>query len=514
MYTNFYGFSEKPFEVTPDLRFLYLTPSHRQTIAAVIDGITDGRGYISVTGEVGTGKTTLIRFLLHELDAREKVKTVLLFNPSITFDDLLKSILLDLGLKVVKSGRKDLFHQLNEYLSQMIARHEALVVIIDEAQGLLKDVLKELGMLPELKGFQIILVGQPELEGALSLQDLSQLQRRITNKCQVRALTGQDSMEYIDHRLRLVGSSASQRFTPKALSMISSYARGIPRILNILCDNAFLIGYSLSQERIDVDIVREVINNIEDPSSQKTILSPINTALKQFCISGLGLRFSPRRACLAILFLFCLGGVVFLIEGNLQRTLIQAWNLMSSKRAHVDTRAFSASPSPQKANEGNLPFVSAYSASESDKLKEVVTVKEGDTLSLLTRKYYSRTNPAFLALILDFNPEITDANLIVINHKIKIPKITEELLIMQSDDHTYAIHVGTFENTSFVRFYTHEPALKGKHVETFPRKVSPKGTWYRVMVGPFAHKDECLKVIDQLKEKGLLPIFGGILKTE
>jgi cell division septation protein DedD len=119
-----------------------------------------------------------------------------------------------------------------------------------------------------------------------------------------------------------------------------------------------------------------------------------------------------------------------------------------------------------------------------------------------------------MALILDCNPEIANANLIILNQKIKIPKITEELLIIQYPEHTYKIHVGTFQNSSFVRFYRNEPVLKGKVIEVFPRKVSPQETWYRVVVGPFGHKDECLKVIVQLKEKGLLPVFGGILKME
>jgi len=149
-----------------------------------------------------------------------------------------------------------------------------------------------------------------------------------------------------------------------------------------------------------------------------------------------------------------------------------------------------------------------------DELKEVVTIKGGETLSYLAHKYYHRTNTTLITLILDFNPEITNADLIQVNQKIRIPKITEELLITQSADYTYKIHVGTFENAEFVRFYSSEAALKGKEIKIFPRKVSPQGSWYQVMVGTFDHKDECLKVIDKLKEKGLLPAFGGILKTE
>ena len=150
MYNEFYGLSEKPFELTPDSRFLFLTPSHREIIASMIDGISNRSGFISVTGEVGTGKTTLIRFLLSKLEVEEKVKTVLIFHPTITFKELLKNILLELDLEVMNAGKAALLHQLNEYLIQMIARDETLVVIIDEAQDLSKDVMGEFGMLPKI----------------------------------------------------------------------------------------------------------------------------------------------------------------------------------------------------------------------------------------------------------------------------------------------------------------------------------------------------------------------------
>jgi hypothetical protein len=162
----------------------------------------------------------------------------------------------------------------------------------------------------------------------------------------------------------------------------------------------------------------------------------------------------------------------------------------------------------------SLPSVSVPATRELDELKEVVTVEEDQTLYYIAQKYYHMSNTTLIDLILDCNPEITNANLIILNQKIKIHKITEESLILQDTGHTYKIHVGTFQNSSFVRFYSNEPVLKGKAIEVFSRKVSPQDNWYRVKVGPFGHKENCLKVIDQLKGKGLLPVFGGILKVE
>jgi phage tail protein X len=294
------------------------------------------------------------------------------------------------------------------------------------------------------------------------------------------------------------------------------------------------MGYSLSRRRIDLDIIREVIKNIEGPSSQKTILSSMTTALKEFCPFPIRLELSLKRASLAILSLLCLGGLIFITQGYLQGRPAKTWNVESSKSIHVDAQRTLTSPFPQETKESNLkgersraggissefaqsislPFASGPSMSGLDELKKVVTVKEGETLSYLAEKYYHRTNTTLVTLVLDCNPEITNADLIQVNQKINIPKITDESLITQSADYTYKIHVGTFENAGFVRVYSSEATLKGKDIKIFPRKVSPQKSWYQVMVGTFDHKDECLKVIDKLKEKGLLPAFGGILKTE
>jgi phage tail protein X len=242
------------------------------------------------------------------------------------------------------------------------------------------------------------------------------------------------------------------------------------------------------------------------------------------------LRLSLKNACLAILSLLCLGGLIFLTQGYLQRRPTKTL----SKSVHVDTQPSSTSPFPQETGGSHPkgesphtigtsselpqpvtpPFASAPSMSKLDELKEVVTVKEGDTLSYLAHKYYRRTNTTLVTFILDFNSEITDVDLIEVNQKIKIPEITEELLITQSADYTYNIHVGTFENAGLVRFYSNEPAFKGKEIKIFPRKVSPRASWYQVTVGTFGHKDECLEVIGKLKEKGVLPAFGGVPKTE
>ena len=272
MYNEFYKFSEKPFGNTPDPQFLYLTSSHQKALDAMMKGIISRQAFISITGDVGTGKTTLIYSLLTSLD--KKVKTAFIFHTKITFEELLRSVIRELGLEVIGKDKRALLHQLIEYLSH-IGSDEMVVVIIDEAQQLSKETLLELGELHELAPvfagrFQIVFVGQLEFNITLQSPDLEVLDRQITTRCEISTLTIKESRDYIEHRLKLVGSSTAKTFTPRAVSEVARYAEGFPRVINNVCDNALLYGVGKAKEKISVKIVREVIKDMEDPSSRKS----------------------------------------------------------------------------------------------------------------------------------------------------------------------------------------------------------------------------------------------------
>jgi len=282
-YSGFYGFSGKPFEVVPDPEFFYSSPSHLNVLTSVIQGIESRKGLMSITGEVGTGKTTLIHFLLHCLE--ERVKTSLIVHPFITFEELVSSILLSLDEGVVKETKQALLDQLSGYLTEKMSEDETLVLIIDEAQNLPAEVMEELGTLYEvgswLARLQIIFVGAPEFQHKIGTPHLRQFGRKIGIRCQVSALTEEESKKYIDHRLKLVGSRSREVFTPEAVSMIIGYARGFPRVINILCDNAFMIGYGLSKRKVDAEIIRQAIKGMEVPIQQEPIPTRIATAVKE-----------------------------------------------------------------------------------------------------------------------------------------------------------------------------------------------------------------------------------------
>jgi general secretion pathway protein A len=292
-YNGFYGFSEKPFEVVPDPQFFYSSPSHLSVLTSVINGIESRENLMCVTGEVGTGKTTFVHFLLHCLE--EKVKTALIAYPSNTFEELVSNILLSLDQMVVEETKQALLNQLNGYLTEKMGEDKTLVVIVDEAQNLPSEVMEEVGTFYEggrwVARLQIIFVGAPELEHKISTPRLRQFGREIGVRCQISTLTEEESKKYIDHRLKLVGSRSREVFTPEAISMITRYARGFPRVINILCDNAFMIGYSLSKTRVDEDIVRQAIKDIEVPALQKLIPGRIVRAVKEFRLVAQALEF-------------------------------------------------------------------------------------------------------------------------------------------------------------------------------------------------------------------------------
>jgi len=521
MYNQFYGFSEDPFELTPNPRFLYLTRSHREALSSMTHGIKNRDGFISVTGEVGTGKTILIHSVLDHLG--EKVKSVHIFHTTLTFNELLRTILSQLHLAVVKDDTTDLLHQLTQCLHQMRSKDEMLVIIIDEAQDLPLSVMKDFQTLIPLgsKGMKIVFVGQPGFEEKLESEGLEPLKQSIEISRRIKGFSEEEAARYIEHRLRLVGKSSSEIFPPETISLICRYSRGNPRVINILCENALLMGYRSSQKKIDTDTIRGVIKNLEGPNPRAGIFSPaavLNTA--RALPFGIPLPFKKSTLIIALSFL-CLAAVIFLSYESLRpksADLRKIKSLQSKAEPPRPSTALSLRktlPTPQKAlpsPQKTAPLAPLATTGREYSLKKIVAVKKGETISRLAQEYYGMVNLTLIDLLLELNPAITDVNLIVVDQEIKVPNITEALLIVQSPDRTYRIHAGTFENLDPVRIYGDERALKGKNVETLPRKVSPRETWHRVLIGNFDNKEEVLKMTFLLKEKGLLPAFGGLSK--
>lgn len=264
MYENFYGLREKPFEITPDPKYLYISESHKEALAHLTYAVREKKGFTVVTGEVGTGKTTLVQTLLSKLDGN--TKTAYLFNPILGSTDFLHYICQDLGLKSQKGSKGQYLSQLHNFLLACYSRNENVVLIIDEAHKLDPKLLEEVRLLTNLetsksKLLQVILMGQPELNEILEDPQFRQLKQRVSLRYHLQPLNKEDTKKYIKKRLRIAGTFDLNLFTQKALNKIYKYSKGTPRLINILCDNALLMGYATDQKVIGSKIIQEVIKN-------------------------------------------------------------------------------------------------------------------------------------------------------------------------------------------------------------------------------------------------------------
>ena len=266
MYLNFYGFQEKPFSATPDPRFLYMTPEHREALAQLVYSVEDNRGFLVLTGEVGTGKTTLLHALLERLDA--KTAAALIFNSTLPFDGILETMLRDFGLPTDGVSAAERLRTLSRFLRDRRSQGLGAVLIVDEAQNLSPATLEQVRLLsnfetPREKLLQILLVGQPELSAKLQLPSLRQLRQRVEFFCTTPALSREQTKEYIRTRLRIAGARDVGIFTDRAVTRIARHAGGIPRLINILCDHSLVIGYAEQTRRIDADLVRQAVTYLD-----------------------------------------------------------------------------------------------------------------------------------------------------------------------------------------------------------------------------------------------------------
>jgi len=285
MYTAFFGLREKPFSLTPDPHFLYLAAPHREALAHVLYGVEQGEGFIAVTGEVGTGKTTLCRTLLERVGSDTEVAYI--FNPSLTGEELLRAINSEFGLVTEGATRAQLSDQITHFLLERKRADRRVLLIIDEAQNLQPSTLEEIRLLSNLetstsKLIQILLFGQPELDEMLDSNELRQLRQRISVRWSLWPLTADEVSEYVRHRLRIAAGGECDLFSERALRALSRRSHGIPRLVNLLADRALLAGYASGTKTIAPQLVhqaaREILKAPERRSSHKRLFLGAFTA--------------------------------------------------------------------------------------------------------------------------------------------------------------------------------------------------------------------------------------------
>lgn len=282
VYCQFYKLKERPFNITSDPNFFFSSRIHEEALSHLHYGITQRKGILVVTGEIGTGKTTLCRFFLDRV--KENTKTAFILNPYFSEIQLLEAVMRDFGLKVRNGKRLSFIWEFNKFLLKQAERGHNVVLIIDEAQNLKPPQLEQIRLLSNLetekdKLIQIILVGQPELNQKLQLDELRQLRQRITVSYHIRALDAAETKEYIIHRLNIAGSCGRIKFNDQAIGMVANFSRGIPRLINIVCDRALLSGFVSAADTIDEHIINKCISELgsyfSDSIQEQPVPAPV-----------------------------------------------------------------------------------------------------------------------------------------------------------------------------------------------------------------------------------------------
>jgi general secretion pathway protein A len=268
MYKAFFGLTRNPFDISPDPYFLFATARHNEALASIVYGVLRHKGFIVVTGEVGTGKTLLVRCLL-ELLRQQEIASANVFNPCLSPLEFLRYIVGDLGIKTANQDKGSLLLELNNHLIARHRKNTTTVLIVDEAQHLEPELLEEIRLLTNLetsqqKLFQIVLVGQPELDEKMDSPDLRQLKQRIALRCQLEPLQKEETTSYILRRLQRAGanSHATTIFPEETIASVYRYSRGIPRLINTVCENALIASYAEKAQSVRPEVIDEVAKDL------------------------------------------------------------------------------------------------------------------------------------------------------------------------------------------------------------------------------------------------------------
>ncbi|MEW6185902.1 MAG: AAA family ATPase [Thermodesulfobacteriota bacterium] len=520
MAVDFYGFSEKPFELTPDLKFLVPIRGFEQAMETVLKGLADRKGLILVTGEAGTGKTMLIHGVLKNLHGQ--AKSAFLFHSTFTYPELLEQIFREVGETVPGGEEEGLESLFSSYLNKLREQKEALVVFIDEAQKLSEIVGRKLLALMWSEKWvaevlQLVLSGQPEFEEIFRPLVAQYHLRLPIIQVRLQPLTISESRNYIAHRLKTAGGSSTKLFTDQALSLIIEQAQGIPRRINILCDNALFLGKSNALKIIEEPAVREVISNLEGPEyplRRSKRMSATHNSLRS--PNRFPFREKPLLLCLAIIVL----GVFFIPP---QWIKTPSWNRSGPLKTYlagllkpflpIEPENLSSSPpTPFTLKPGTTP--SQEGLTQKSTPFPQVQVKRGDNLSKLITRHYGRFNISLADWIISHNPSIKNIDLLLINQKVLFPKLSDESLILLDENKLFRVYLGTYLSWSEAETRVQQiegPALKPS-IQI--RKFSPEETWYRVQSGPFPNGEEALEFIRKLREKKRLPLLFSKLEGD
>jgi general secretion pathway protein A len=501
MYNSYFGFLESPFNVTPDPRFFYTNPVYLEAYATLRYGIEAKKGFIVITGEVGTGKTTLLRKLLRSLG--DTVHSVFIFNTYLSFPELLQVTLHDLGLAPKDTSKVTMLQELNDYLIRQLKQGHTVAALIDEAQNLSDEVLEDLRLLSNLetdreKLLQIVLVGQPELEARLDQPGLRQLKQRVAVQCRLEPLRDEEVGPYIDFRLRVAGYEGKGLFHPDAVQQIARYSKGIPRLMNIICDNALLTAYAGSKKIVSADMIKEVARDLRIRSElQVTKAKPAPAVLGPKTERQILRREVPNvvpehkvsrlvRAGVGTL----LGILVFLIVASVidpQNLLGIAGKRLEVGEHNLNQRTLLVAPQETVPKRANTEV-------EFTRRDQRVVIQFGATIYKIAIAAYGTNTVLGMDLIKEFNPQIEDLNWVSAGQELLLPPLTRETLLRQQPDGSYHLIVASFRSLKGADEHARLLRNKGYRVTITRRRVSDDLLLHRVKIDGLKNLEEANQI--------------------
>jgi general secretion pathway protein A len=428
VYAAHFGLRDAPFRATPDPRLFYLNPGYREAYETLRYGVLERKGFIALIGEVGTGKTTLLRRLMDDLG--KTVRFVFFYNTTLTFDETVEFICAELGLPVTDLSRVHKLQRLNEFLITEARKGGHVVLLIDEAQNLSPEVLENLRLISNLetatdKLLQIVLVGQPELDAKLADPALRQITQRIAVRHHLSPLHDGEVGLFIARRLQRCGRPRQDLFTTGAIRRITVYARGIPRAVNILCDAALLVAYAADAKRVTSTMIDEVAFDLRFRSRRRTA-------------PGDALRWAPASVAAVAL--------VVAIAALLSGLMAVFGDVPGPQEARADAEVVPAPPTGTVAT-----AVSRRAAPQGEEIPsdargdgQHTVVPPGTSISQLVSERYGPDSLLALDLIRELNPHITDFDRILAGERVWMPSLTSKTVARRQPDGSYHLIVASF----------------------------------------------------------------------
>jgi general secretion pathway protein A len=509
MYDQYFGFQESPFSVTPDPHFFYNNPVYLEAYASLRYGIAARKGFIAITGEVGTGKTTLLRKLMHDLDITVHFASI--FNTLLTFNDLLWAALRDLGVPTTRQDRVAMVDDLNAYLIEQCNKNHIVCLLIDEAQNLSDESLEGLRLLSNLetnkqKLLQIVLIGQPELNAKLAKPTLRQLKQRIAIQHKIVPLNQEDVGSYINFRLGVANCHRKDLFEAEAIQKIALYSKGIPRLINILCDNALLMAFAASQKTVSAHMIREAADDLtlgseaQRTEPEKTLTLPPSNAEPKLIDREATNRRSQRKVTRAVriaigilLVIAVFITAVFVSDRESLFTSVLEFKPNSAQNVSLATRQEAIlQKTDQKAENAELKNTEVGF----NKWKDRVIIQYGSTVYEIATDAYEANAVLGLDLIKELNPRIQNLNKVSAGQELLLPPLTPETLVRHQPDGSYRLVIASFLGSTEAEEFAGRITKAGYRVTIKPRRVSDDILLYRLEIDGLKNIEEATQTLE------------------